>query len=110
MKKPLIIGVIAVLVLGGAGFAAMRFLNQPAEDAAIDLVPADSYVYGTLYIEPSGSQKRALDDLLGKFPEIESTDQAINRLTELLDEELQTMGLSYAEDIEPWMGDQLFLP
>lgn len=107
MKKTLIIGVVAVLVLGGAAFAAMQILNEPSDDAAVALVPADSYLYANLFIGPSTDQRQALDDLLGNFPKIESTDQAIDRLTGLLDEELQEIGLSYEDDVEPWMGDQV---
>ena len=107
MKKGLFIGAVALVVAGGVGFAAIRFLEQPSEDAAISLIPADAYVYGNLFIQPSGDQKRALDDLLGSFPRIESTDQAINRLTGFLDEELEENGLSYDEDVDPWLGDQV---
>ena len=107
MKKGLIIGAVAVLLAGGIGFAAIRFLAQPSEDSALSLIPSDAYVYGNLFIQPSGDQKRALDELLGSFPRIESTDQALDRLTELLDGELKEVGLSYAEDIEPWLGDQV---
>lgn len=107
MKKALVIGAVVLVIAGGAGFAAMRFLNKASEDVAIDLVPEDAYIYGNLYIQPSGDQKRALDELLGNFPKIESTDQAINRLTELLDEELEQVGLSYDEDVEPWLGNQI---
>lgn len=107
MKKALVIGAVLVVLAGGIGFAAMNFLEQPSEDAAISLIPADAYVYANLFIQPSGDQKRALDELLGRFPQIESTDQAINRLTRLLDEELEEIGLSYEEDVEPWLGDQV---
>src|SRR5687768_15182353 len=104
MKKALIIGIIAVLVVGGIAFAAMRVLDQSSEDAAVSLVPEDAYLYANLFIKPSGDQKRALDDLLGNFPKIESTEQAIDRITGLLDDELEQVGLSYAEDVEPWLG------
>ncbi len=107
MKKALIVGAVVVVVAAAGGFAAVRFLEQPSEDAAVALVPSDSWVYANLFIEPSGDQKRALDDLLSKFPGIESTDEAINRLTELLDRELEGVGLSYEEDFEPWVGDQV---
>lgn len=107
MKKGLVIGVVAVVLVGGIGFAAVRMLNQPSDDAAAALVPADSYVYANLFVGPSTDQRQALDDLLGNFPKIESTEQAIDRLTGLLDDELREIGLSYDEDVEPWMGDQV---
>jgi Protein of unknown function (DUF3352) len=107
MKKAAVIGAVVLLVAGGVAFAAMQILDRPSEDAAIELVPADAYLYANLFIGPSTDQKQALDDLLNNFPKIESTDQAIDRLTGLLDEELQQVGLSYEEDVEPWLGDQV---
>jgi len=49
----------------------------------------------------------ALDDLLQKFPGVENTDDALDKLIELIDAELGKEGLSYEEDIEPWLGDQV---
>lgn len=107
MKRALIVAVVGVLIAGGAAIATVQILNRPSEDAAAELIPADAYLYGNLFIGPSTDQKQALDDLLSNFPKIESTDQAIDRLTGLLDEELQQIGLSYDDDVEPWLGDQV---
>ena len=107
MKRAVIVAVVGLLIAGGAAIATVQLLNQPADDAAAALVPGDSYLYANLFIGPSTDQRQALDDLLGNFPKIESTDQAIDRLTGLLDEELQEIGLSYEDDVEPWMGDQV---
>ena len=109
MKRAVIVAVVGLLIAGGVAFAAIQILDRPSEDAAIELVPADSYLYANLFIGPSTDQKQALDDLLGNFPKIESTDQAIDRLTGFLDDELQEVGLSYDEDVEPWLGDQVSL-
>lgn len=107
MKRALIVVVVGLLIAGGAAIATVQLLNRPSEDAAVQLIPADAYLYGNLFIGPSTDQKQALDDLLSNFPKIESTDQAIDRLTGLLDEELQQIGLSYDDDVEPWLGDQV---
>jgi hypothetical protein len=107
MKRVVIVAVVGLLIAGGAAIATVQILNRPSEDAAAELIPADAYVYGNLFIGPSTDQKQALDDLLSNFPKIESTDQAIDRLTGLLDEELQEIGLSYDDDVEPWLGDQV---
>jgi hypothetical protein len=107
MKKSLVIGAVALLIAGGAAIATVQILNRPSEDAAVELIPADAYVYANLFISPSTDQRRALDDLLSNFPKIESTDQAINRLTGILDDGLREIGLSYEEDVEPWAGDQV---
>lgn len=107
MKRTLIVAVVGLLIAGGAAIATVQILNRPSEDAAVGLIPGDAYLYGNLFIGPSTDQKQALDDLLSNFPKIESTDQAIDRLTELLDEGLDDVGLSYEGDVEPWLGDQV---
>lgn len=104
--KTLALALVAVVVVGSAAFALMRFM-APAEDEAIGLVPETSILYGNLFLRPSNDQKMALDDLLQKFPQVEDTDDALNKLIELLDEELGKEGLSYEEDVEPWLGDQV---
>lgn len=106
MKKSLVVALAAVVLVAGAGLAYVRFM-APADDAALRFVPKDAVLYGTLFIRPSSDQKMALDDLLQKFPNIENTDDAIDKLMELLDEELGKEGLAYEEDIEPWLGDQV---
>lgn len=105
--KILVAFVVGALVVGGGAFALTRALKAPAEDAAIDYVPEDAIGYTNVFIRPSNDQKRALDSLLQKFPGIDSTDEAIEKVIELLDEGLAEGGMSYEEDIEPWLGDQV---
>lgn len=106
--KPKILAalVAAALVVGGGAFVLTRFM-APAEDVAVSYVPADAIGYANLFIRPSNGQKQALDDLLRKFPGIDSTDEAIEKLIELIDEGLAQDGMSYDEDVEPWLGDQI---
>ena len=109
MKLKILVAVIAgALVVGGGAFALTRLLS-PAEDAAVSYVPEDAVGYMNVFIRPSNSQKRALDSLLQKFPGIDGTDEAIEKVIELLDEELEQDGMSYEDDIEPWLGDQVAL-
>lgn len=106
--KPKIVAVViaAALVVGGGAFALTRFM-APAEDSAIEFVPQDAVGYFNVFIRPSNSQKQALDDLLQKFPGIDSTDEAIRKITDLLDDALSEGGMDYQEDVEPWLGDQV---
>lgn len=100
----LIVGVIVLIAVGA--FAYVRFMG-PAEDRAVSLVPKSSILYANLFIRPSNDQKMALDDLLQKFPGIENTEDALEKLTDLIDEELGKEGFSYDRDVEPWLGDQV---
>lgn len=106
--KPKILAIVvaALLLVGGGAFALTRFM-APSTDDALAFVPPDAYFYANFFINPSNSQKQALDDFLRKFPGIESTDDAIEKLTNLLDDSLEEEGLSYEEDVQPWLGDQL---
>jgi hypothetical protein len=106
--KPKILAIVvaALLLAGGGAFALTRFLS-PAEDDALALVPADAYFYTNVFIEPSNSQKQALDDFLQKFPGIESSEDVIEKLTKALEESLSDEGLDYEGDIKPWLGNQL---
>lgn len=108
MKLKTLVAVIAgLLVVGGGAFALTRMLNAPSEDAAVSYVPEDAIGYANVFIQPSNSQKRALDAILTKFPGIETTDEAIDRVVELIDAALAEEDLSYEEDVEPWLGDQV---
>ncbi|MDQ3913856.1 MAG: DUF3352 domain-containing protein [Actinomycetota bacterium] len=105
--KPKILAIViaAVLLVGGGAFALTRFL-APAEDDALAFVPPDAYFYANFFIEPSNGQKQALNDFIQKFPNVESTEDVIEALTKAVDESLDEEGLSYEEDVKPWLGDQ----
>ena len=106
MKKLWIIGLIVVLLVGGGAFAAMKFLG-PKEDDAIELAPQSSFFYANLFLDPSSSQKMALEDLLAHFPEAGTPEEAERRLDELLTDALADSPLNYVEDVKPWVGDQI---
>ncbi len=109
MKNSVLIALVAgAVVVAGAAVTAIRFFgSEPAVDAAVQLVPEDAWIYTNLFVDPSDDQKRALDELLRRFPQIESTEDAINELGDLLDEALVGLGLEFERDIEPWLGEQV---
>ena len=89
MRAKILIGVVAAaLVVGGGAIAFTRFM-APAEDAAVSYVPADAIGYANVFIEPSNGQKQAREHLLAKFPGIDSTDEAIDRLIAQIDVALE---------------------
>lgn len=105
MSKRWIALIAALGIAGGGAFALVRATDAP-EDAAISLVPSNAVLYTTIYIEPSNSQRAALDSVLSKLPKIDSLDKAKAELAELLDPELEKLGLEFERDIEPWLGSQ----
>jgi len=72
---------------------------------AASLAPAGAVVYGEATLDPSDDQQAAIDALIEKFPGEGSAGDRIRGLLEKAFSE-SDIGLSYAKDIEPWLGDQ----
>lgn len=72
-------------------------------DAPSGLVPEDAAVYGTVILDPSGDQEQAVRDIAARFPGGEEIDAQIEKG---LSETFREDGLSYEEDVEPWLGDE----
>lgn len=65
------------------------------------LAPADSPIYYEQVVRPEGSQAEDLNSALGKL--LLTEDPAAMTISGI-DEGLAEDGLSYSEDIEPWLG------
>jgi hypothetical protein len=102
-----VVGVLGVAAIAVAGTLAYQTFFGSAEDNAVNLVPADAAAYGSVFLDPSTDQKRAIGDLLEKFPEAPSTDEARNKLVDLIDEGLAEIDMNFEDDIDPWLGDQI---
>ena len=72
---------------------------------AASLAPAGAVVYGEATLDPSDDQQAAIDALIEKFPGEGSPGERIRGLLEKAFSE-SDIGLSYAKDIEPWLGDR----
>src|SRR3989454_11922824 len=69
------------------------------------IVPATVDVYAVANLDPSASQKLNLLRAVHRFPDT-STDQ---KLAEQLDKALKDSGITFAGDIQPWLGAQVAL-
>lgn len=107
MKRLLLVLGAAVVVAGGAYAIASFF--APAEDRAADYTPKNAAFYVNLFLEPSNSQKMALEDLVAKFPAAGTLEEARDKIVDLLDEGLSEVGLAFEQDVEPWLGNQIAL-
>jgi hypothetical protein len=107
MKRGLLVGLVLLVAAGGIAFAAMRFWAGPVSDEAITLVPEDASIYFNAFLNPSRNQKRALRDLLEKFEKAPTPDEATDELAELINKGLADVGLTFQEDIDPWLGRQV---
>jgi Protein of unknown function (DUF3352) len=104
----IVVGALMVLAgVGAAGVLAWQFFFAPATDTAVELVPRDAFVYGNVFLSPSSGQKRAISNLLDKFPAAPSPEEAKNKLTDALDEGLAEIDANFKDDVEPWLGNQI---
>jgi hypothetical protein len=104
-RRWIVLALVSVLLLGGVAYGAMRLFSH-ADDRAIDLVPKRSLAYANVFLEPSTAQRRAIRDLLERFP-VKTPERAQDLIASLLDEPLSEIGLQFERDVEPWLGDQI---
>ncbi len=102
----LVLAFLTVLLLGGGLFAA-SLVTDWAGDRAIGLVPRDASAYATVFIEPSIPQRRALEDLLAKFPGDKTVEDLTDALERFLDPHAEKLGLDWSADVRPWVGGQI---
>jgi uncharacterized protein DUF3352 len=89
----------AIVVAAGCG-------NDGASSSGVaSLAPARSLVYGEVTLRPEGDQKAGIEALISKFPGEGRAGDRIGRLVQTIFAEADT-GLSYREDVEPWLGDE----
>ena len=79
--------------------------GSSGSSGAASLAPAGAVIYGEATLDPSDEQQDAIDKLIEKFPGEGSAGERIRGLLEQAFSKSDT-GLSYSEDIEPWLGDQ----
>jgi len=102
-----VVGVLGVAAIAVAGTLAYQTFFGSASDDAVSLVPADAVAYGSVFLDPSTNQKRAIGDLLEKFPQAPNAEEARGKLIELLDKGLAEIDMNFEDDIDPWLGDQI---
>ena len=85
-------------------FAAVGCGQNETASSATALAPAGSLMYGEIDLDPSGDQKRAIEQLAAQFP---GEGSAGERLQTLIEKGLRESDapISFEKDIEPWLGD-----
>jgi hypothetical protein len=91
---------VAALVLAACGD------EDPSSDAAggpdpATMVPGDAPIVFQATVKPEGDQRDGVEGALSKLL---ATDDPGAKIVEGLDSSLSEDGLSYSEDIEPWLG------
>lgn len=106
----LIGGLAAVVALGGGGvFAATQLSGGGARPA--DVMPADTFAYFQVDIDPSAGQKVAAVRFLNKLPQVRDFESGDFRkkLWDLASQDADNDCVNkfdYDRDIAPWLGDR----
>jgi hypothetical protein len=99
-------GALAFLVVVGASFTAYR-LVLASGDREDSKVPAEANVYAAVFLEPPPGQKLALLNLSKKFPGADTDANRDKKIDEQMDKALKDLGLSFRDDVRPWLGSQI---
>ncbi len=104
MRRGLSIAAAAALAAGVLACGGVPQGSGDTDPAA--LAPADAPFYVDALVDPTGEQEGSLAALLERFPEL---GDPAERIPELIDEALREADspTTYAEDIEPWLGDRI---
>lgn len=90
--------VVLAMIAGGCGGG-----DADADPARV--APAATLMYFGGVLRPEGDQKEAVDEISRKVLGISSPGKRIQQeLDQSLKDDAQTRGITYADDIEPWLG------
>jgi hypothetical protein len=102
--------VLGLLALGAGAWAVLSFFAQGAQPA--EALPSTTIAYASIDLDPSGGQKIDAFRTLNKFPAfkdevgIHSVDDVRHKLGDELIKGLDCDGLTFADDIDPWLGNR----
>ena len=101
----------AVAIAGAATWAAVSFFGS-GPDAA-EALPSSTLAFASVNLDPSGEQKIEALATLKKFPGLkdklnfDTADDVRKHIFEEIQKEGGCVGVDYAADIEPWLGDRM---
>ncbi len=102
-RLALIVGAVAIVLLGAIGAGAFLLLRG-APESVLDKVPASADVVVVAHLDPAASQKMNLFRMAEKFPALGSEEQLKQELNAALDSMLTDTGLTH-EDLS-WIGGE----
>jgi hypothetical protein len=107
LKRLIVIAGAAVVVVAVGAVAAAMFLLRGTGEVLTKMVPADSTVYATVYLDPALKQKMNIHELLAKFPATRTSSDLQSTIEKEVDRAFSGTGLTYKRDIQPWLGTQI---
>lgn len=96
--------VAAALPLAGCGGGGGGGSKGDGGADPASVVPATSAFYGEVTVRPEGDLKASVEALAKK---IAKTDNPGDQLTKLLDNAIDSDGVTYSKDIDPWLGKKV---
>ena len=105
-KLPIIAVAVALLLAISGGAAAAIFFLKPGT-AVEKLVPGSADVYAIVYMDPPIGQKANLLSIAHRFPDLKTDQDTAREADEALNKAFKDSGLSYTNDVRPWLGSQL---
>jgi hypothetical protein len=105
--KRILVILVALVVTGGIAAGAIVFLALRGTEDVIDrMVPGNTTVYVTAYLDPAMQQKLNLRSLSKRFPKFASSEELNRLIDDALNDGLRDLGLDSA-DVRPWLGTQM---
>lgn len=111
-RKGLVIGAgvaVAAVLVGGGAFAVSQLSGGGAQPTAV--LPDSTLAFASVDLDPGAAQKIEAFKTLRKFPDLR--DEVKNEKRDLRRdifkaflEDSDCGGMTYADDIEPWIGDR----
>jgi hypothetical protein len=112
-RRGVVAGVVVAVVaaVGVGGYGLLQLMAGGSSPATA--VPADALGYVSLDLDPSASQKVEAFKTMRKFPSLRKDlhvggqDDIRRTLFDSIVEDGDCPGLSYAHDVEPWIGNRI---
>jgi hypothetical protein len=98
-------GVVALLVVSGAAFAAWRLMGSG--EVLLTATPADADLVVTAYLDPDASQKVNLLRMATTFPDAADETAVREQIDGWMDDAFEGTGLNH-DDLD-WVGPQMLL-
>lgn len=107
---PQLVAVAGAALVLIVALVVVLFFFVLRHQAAIDkLVPDSADVVVVANLDPSVSQKANLLRLSGKFPKLKTSQDLSRQLDDTLNQGFKGAGLSFDQDIKPWLGSRIGL-
>jgi hypothetical protein len=105
----LVVALVSLLALVGAGVITSFFLLSGATDRAASLAPSNAAFYLNVYLQPSAGQQMNLSGLIGRLPGFADAATLDAKVDQVVESLLSGTGIDYATQVKPWLGDQIAL-